>query len=368
MIYHSSKDFRFIQSSKKCCVGFIDLVNSTSDILPIISQVKLESYYSIFINSLTKIIRGYDGEIVKNIGDCLLFYFPKTSKSESENEFKKVIECFFEVLDTRLTINNHLTKENLPNFSYKITIDYGILNFALTGSYNQVDIFGSIVNICSKLNCLSIPNRVTIGENFYKLLTSFPTFFDRYDFSLVGEHVISEHNKYLLYNITRTKNNYMNQPYYSASLNHTSTSRTINNNYRGDKLRLTANKSNGKKIIIIDDDEDVVITLKYILENNKYDVTSFTNSLKALKFLKESLYLFDNNLLIILDIRMRNLNGIQFYKQIKSLDSSIKFLFITGLDIIEELKSIIPGLTSNQIKKKPIEEGVLINTVKQLLN
>ena len=80
----------------------------------------------------------------------------------------------------------------------------------------------------------------------------------------------------------------------------------------------------------------MLFTFKHILENDDYDIISFSNPEIALKFLQENYYCFNNNLLIILDIRMKDLNGIQLYKQIKSLDFSIKILFITALDIVDE--------------------------------
>jgi len=379
MIYHTSKEFRFIQNSKKCCVGFIDLVNSTVDTLPIISQLKIESYYSIFINTMTKIIRGYGGEVVKNMGDCLLFYFPKTSQLECINEFRKVIECFLEILDSRSTINKHLIKENLPTFSYRITLDYGTLNFALTGPYNQIDIFGTIVNICSKLNSLSIPNQINIGEHFYNLLSSLPQFCDQYDCSLSREYIITEHNRYLLYTIFRNQNNHKNK---SKSLSRSSSSNQrcrakniINSSlevkHEEEKFKKIQNKMDSiiKKIIIIDDDESIILTFKSMLENNNnYDIISFTDPILALKYLKQNYYSFNDDLLIILDIRMKNINGIEFYRHVKSLDYAIKILFITGLDIIDELKSMIPGLSDDQIRKKPIEEKILQNIVKKLLS
>ncbi|MDR4512324.1 MAG: response regulator [Nitrososphaeraceae archaeon] len=381
MIYHSSKELRFIQNSKKCCVGFIDLVNSTADILPIVSQLKIERYYSIFINTMTKIIRGYGGEVVKNMGDCLLYYFPKTSQLDCINEFRKVIECFLEILDSRSTINEHMIQENLPTFSYRITIDYGTLNFALTGSYNQIDIFGSIVNICSKLNSLSIPNQINIGEHFYNLLSSLPQFCDQYDCSPTREYILTEHNRYLLYTIIRKKNIDKNKSRKSSSSSLLSnqtfiTKNTINYHQEikqeDERLKEIQTEKNSiiKKIIIIDDDESVILTFKSMLENNNnnYNIISFTDPVIALKYLKQNYYSFNNNLLIILDIRMKNINGIQFYRHIKSLDSSIKILFITGLDIIDELKSMVPGLSDDQIRKKPIEEKILQNTVNKLLS
>ena len=50
----------------------------------VISQIstfpdKIRKYYSVFLNSMSVIIKKYGGIIVKNIGDTLIIYFPKTS-------------------------------------------------------------------------------------------------------------------------------------------------------------------------------------------------------------------------------------------------------------------------------------------------
>ena len=41
---------------------------------------------------------------------------------------------------------------------------------------------------------------------------------------------------------------------------------------------------------------------------------------------------------------MKNLNGFQLHQQIKSIDPTIKVLFITALDILDELLTIVPGI------------------------
>jgi DNA-binding NarL/FixJ family response regulator len=83
-------------------------------------------------------------------------------------------------------------------------------------------------------------------------------------------------------------------------------------------------------------------------------------------------YIRDNpdfiDLLVILDVRMKNLNGFQLYQQIKAIDPKIKILFVTALDIIDEILSIIPGLSKEQIMRKPVDKKVFTNTVKKLLN
>ena len=43
------------------------------------------------------------------------------------------------------------------------------------------------------------------------------------------------------------------------------------------------------------------------------------------------------------DIRMKDLNGFQLHQQIKSIDPTIKLLFVTALDILDELLIVVPG-------------------------
>ncbi|MGZ5491111.1 MAG: hypothetical protein ACXW2E_12345, partial [Nitrososphaeraceae archaeon] len=69
-----------------------------------------------------------------------------------------------------------------------------------------------------------------------------------------------------------------------------------------------------------------------------------------------------------LDIRMKNLNGFQLHQQIKSIDPTIKILFVTALDILDELLSIVPGVSKDQIMRKPVDRKIFTNTVKKLIN
>jgi two-component SAPR family response regulator len=64
---------------------------------------------------------------------------------------------------------------------------------------------------------------------------------------------------------------------------------------------------------------------------------------------------------------MKNLNGFQLHQQIKAIDSTIKIMFVTALDILDELLSIIPGISKEQIMRKPVDKIEFTNTVKKLL-
>jgi class 3 adenylate cyclase len=72
-----SKDVRLSGVSIKSCVGFIDLVDSTKNIATMDNLESIRKYYSTFINSISKIVKSYGGKVLRNIGDCILFYFPK---------------------------------------------------------------------------------------------------------------------------------------------------------------------------------------------------------------------------------------------------------------------------------------------------
>jgi two-component SAPR family response regulator len=64
---------------------------------------------------------------------------------------------------------------------------------------------------------------------------------------------------------------------------------------------------------------------------------------------------------------MKDLNGFQLYQQIKSIDPTIKIIFVTALDILDELLSIVLGIPKDQIMRKPIDKKIFTNTVKKLL-
>jgi class 3 adenylate cyclase len=352
----SSKGIRFSGDSIKGCVGFIDIVDSTKNIATMDNLESTRKYYSTFINSISEYVKSYSGKVVKNIGDGLLFYFPKTTEVNNIVVFREVIECGFKILDERYSINQDLSKQDLPPFDYRITIDYGVIDLALVGDYSQIDLFGTTINLCSKINTSSsIPNEIIIGDNFYRILKSFPTMLNSYNFINHVSYQISESNRYSLYNIKR-KNTF--------GLNEIEGS----NKNSFDKQQLGSsigNFDNNKRIILVDDEEDVLFTYKAFLEEYDYDVNSFTEPYFAMNYIRNISNF--KNLLIILDIRMKNLNGFQFHQQIKAIDPTIKILFVTALDIVDELSTIIPGISEEYIMKKPVARKTFTTTIQKIL-
>ena len=372
----SSKGIRFSGDSIKSCVCFIDLVDSTKNTITMEGLENIRKYYSTFINSVSDIVKSSSGKVIKNIGDCLLFYFPKTSNHNNLDAFREVIDCGSKILNERYKINKELCNQNLPPFSYRITIDYGVLDLALVGDYSQIDLFGSTINLCSKINSsLSVPNEIVIGDNFYRILKSFPLISNDFNFINNGEYKITNSTGYPTYLIKRTNTfthkitnfndkNSLSDRQLNASVLHNHD----NDYYSRTENGLSSHKKNNnkKRIILVDDEQDILFTYKTILTNYDYHVTSFTDPSIALNYIRD---LSDfNDLLVVLDIRMKNLNGLQLHQQIKAIDPTIKIIFITALDILDELLSIVPGLSQDQIMRKPINNKEFTSTVEKVLN
>ena len=352
-----SKGIRFSGDSIKSCVGFIDLVDSTKNTITMDNLEHIRKYYSKFINSTSEVVKSYSGKVIKNIGDCILFYFPKTTDFKDTEVFREIIECGFKILDERYIVNQELSKEHLPPFNYRITIDYGVLDLALVGDYSQIDLFGSTINLCSKINSssLSVPNEIIIGDNFYRILKSFSNIINTYNFINNGEFKVTENIRYLTYNIKR-KN--------ILELDNREIGNKKSHSEKEPSSFIEYSKNDAKRIILVDDEQDILFTYKFFLEND-YDVTSFGDPVFALNYIRNISNFKD--LLIILDIRMKNLNGFQLHQQIKAIDPTIKVLFVTALDILNEFSTIIPGISKEQIMKKPVDKNEFINTVKKLL-
>ena len=120
----------------------------------------------------------------------------------------------------------------------------------------------------------------------------------------------------------------------------------------------------GKRILIVDDEPDVNLALRIVLEDNNFIVDSFNDPLRALENFKVNLY--D---LIILDIKMPKKDGFEVYKEILKIDNRAQVCFLTAGDInYRSLKETFPTLDENQFIRKPIENIELIKQIHKIIN
>lgn len=187
---------QFSDQSENYFVCFLDVIESTR-LTSKLTDLESSKFYSILLNSMATIIRDYQGIVVKNIGDALLFYFPKTNTQDNDT-IKNALECCLKMCEFNDQIGKKMQEEGLPAFDYKISANYGSVRVAKIATSAIDDIFGSTVNKCAKINRFAPPNGLVIGEALYEITKSF----DSYNYRLVnGESGTQEYGA--VYQVTR---------------------------------------------------------------------------------------------------------------------------------------------------------------------
>jgi class 3 adenylate cyclase len=193
--------------SEYYCVLFADMVNSTRTATTITNSEKMRAFYGIFINSLSAVAKTFDSNVIKTAGDGIICYFPETANPHSRSCFKKVLECGLEMICAHPKINAKMRMEGLPSISYRISADYGNHEI-VTSPYSDIsDLFGTTMNICSKINTLASPNSMVIGGDLFEIVKSYHEF----SFRTTGEYLAGLRNAYPVYMVLRTADDSIGQ-------------------------------------------------------------------------------------------------------------------------------------------------------------
>ena len=123
-----------------------------------------------------------------------------------------------------------------------------------------------------------------------------------------------------------------------------------------------------KRVLIVDDEPDVNLTLKMVLEENGFKVDSFTDPLLALENFKGESGLYD---MLILDIKMPDMNGFELYREIKKIDNKVKICFLTAgeMDYNQFGKELFTSaLDEDCFIQKPIQNETLIKRLKRIIS
>lgn len=88
-----------------------------------------------------------------------------------------------------------------------------------------------------------------------------------------------------------------------------------------------SNKVRKKRILLVDDEPDITISISAVLESNDLEVTSYNDPVLALSSFKPHHY--D---LVMLDLKMPKIDGFKLYNEIRKVDSRTKVCFITATD------------------------------------
>ncbi|MCO5131938.1 MAG: response regulator [Xanthobacteraceae bacterium] len=115
------------------------------------------------------------------------------------------------------------------------------------------------------------------------------------------------------------------------------------------------------KILLAEDDNDMRRFLVKALENAGYRVSSFDNGLSAYQRLREEPFE-----MLLTDIVMPEMDGIELARRASELDPDIKIMFITGFAAVA-LNSDSAAPKNAKVLAKPVHLRELVNEVNKLL-
>lgn len=100
----------------------------------------------------------------------------------------------------------------------------------------------------------------------------------------------------------------------------------------------------GKRILLVDDEGDILVVMKDGLQKAGFSVEAYRDSAKALENFAPSRY--D---LVITDIRMPGMNGLDLYQKIKSTDPQTQIIFLSAYDTSSAELSFARNLDHNAV-------------------
>ena len=127
--------------------------------------------------------------------------------------------------------------------------------------------------------------------------------------------------------------------------------------------KMTSSRSNESpaRILVIDDDEDILNLFSDFLKKEGYGVTSFLDPLKALEEIHRRPQRYS---IIITDVRMPGISGIELIRRICKINHDIKVIIISAFELNgEDLRNI----RYDNFMEKPVHMRYLAQTIEKIL-
>jgi CheY-like chemotaxis protein len=116
-------------------------------------------------------------------------------------------------------------------------------------------------------------------------------------------------------------------------------------------------------ILLVDDERDIVNSVRRWLEADGFNVYGFADPVQALEYFQNN----SNNVdLVLSDIRMRKLDGYELVKKIKAIRPQTKVVFMTALEFNEELSKTLPSIKIDGFLLKTGSLENLVNAIKSV--
>jgi two-component system, cell cycle response regulator CpdR len=116
-------------------------------------------------------------------------------------------------------------------------------------------------------------------------------------------------------------------------------------------------------IIVVDDESDLAFLYKEFITGLGFDVVSFTDSLLAFEHFKQNI---DRYCLLITDLRMPGMNGIDLANKVRELNKTVKIFLITAFATEDlENRQDFKAAKVDRIIQKPLKLSKLKEIIKQ---
>jgi DNA-binding response OmpR family regulator len=131
-------------------------------------------------------------------------------------------------------------------------------------------------------------------------------------------------------------------------------------------VKVAKEKEKEKKILVVDDEPDNASIFSMGLEDGGFKVDSFTNPSLALSKFKSDHKKYQ---LLILDIKMPEMNGFELYEEIRKIDNNVKTCFLTafGEGYTEEFGRRFSSSINVSFIRKPIRVDDLVKKVNEMV-
>jgi DNA-binding NtrC family response regulator len=122
---------------------------------------------------------------------------------------------------------------------------------------------------------------------------------------------------------------------------------------------------NPKKVMIVDNEPEIVRAIELALKVNGYLAEGFTDPAKAIVEFRNNGHEYA---LVISDIRMPAMSGFELARNIKEADPNVPLVFMTAFEINKpEFSSLFPSMQVSEFVTKPFVNALLIRIVRKYI-
>jgi CheY-like chemotaxis protein len=235
------------------------------------------------------------------------------------------------------------------------------------GQRSKFDVIATILHICSDG---SLKNHIVGKGNFSDSMTNHYISILLYN-DLLSTYIDNENNRRIYYRTTDKGKELIHfynqiQRLFAITIP-TNKDNNINKaktRSLGNTISSSASQVVTKRILIIDDEADITSALKRGLEKYGFTVEVNNNPLSILSDYKAGYY--D---LLILDIRMPDMDGFELYQVIRKLDNRTKVCFWTAFEVAyEQLVKRFPAMNEKLFIKKPVTLDDLVDRINRIIS